>query len=80
MKRRSGGCRSLVRCVTSLVFCASIALTAFPRAAISADWPQAHSDMRGDPAVLFGNLSNGLRYAIMRNDTPKGAVSMWLVI
>jgi zinc protease len=44
------------------------------------DWPQQHSDIPGDKAVRFGALPNGMRYAIMRNATPKGAVSMWLNI
>jgi zinc protease len=80
MKFRSGCSRSPFRGVTLLAFAAAIALAAMPRAAASADWPQAHSDLRGDPAVLFGTLPNGMRYAIMRNDTPKDAVSMWFVI
>lgn len=43
-------------------------------------WPQARSDMAPDPAVTFGTLPNGLRYAIMRNATPPGQVSMRLRI
>jgi len=33
-----------------------------------------------DPRVVFGQLSNGLRYAILANDTPHGAVSFRLRI
>ena len=44
------------------------------------DWPQQHSDIPGDKAARFGELPNGMRYAIMRNATPKAAVSMWLDI
>jgi zinc protease len=40
------------------------------------DWPQAHSDMPADPAVRFAVLPNGMRYAIMRNATPKGEVAI----
>lgn len=36
------------------------------------DWPQARSDVKPDPAVRFGRLSNGMRYAIMKNATPSG--------
>ncbi len=43
-------------------------------------WPQAQSDLAPDPAVRFGILSNGLRYAIMRNATPAGATSLRLRI
>ncbi|HEY1541494.1 MAG TPA: insulinase family protein [Xanthobacteraceae bacterium] len=46
----------------------------------AADWPQQHSDVPADKAVLFGTLPNGMRYALMHNATPKGAVSMWLNI
>jgi zinc protease len=41
-------------------------------------WPQAHSDLPPDPAVRFGTLANGMRYAIMRNATPAGQTSLRL--
>ena len=47
-----------------------------PRAA--AVWPQAHSDLPPDPAVRFGVLANGMRYALMHNATPADAVSLRL--
>ena len=40
------------------------------------DWPQAHTDLKADPAVRFGVLPNGMRYAIMKNATPKGEVAI----
>ncbi len=40
------------------------------------DWPQAHSDLPADPGVRFRTLPNGMRYAIMRNATPKAEVSI----
>jgi zinc protease len=42
------------------------------------EWPQARSDLKADPAIRFGALPNGMRYAIMRNATPPGQVSMRL--
>jgi zinc protease len=39
-------------------------------------WPQTQSDLPADPAIRFGVLPNGLRYAIMRNATPKAEVSI----
>ena len=39
-------------------------------------WPQAASDISTDPAIRLGALPNGMRYAIMKNATPKGAVSI----
>ncbi len=67
-----------------LALCLGVALGALmlpdlPRAA-AADWPQQHSDVTPDKAVLFGTLPNGMRYAIRHNAMPKGAVSMWLNI
>lgn len=41
-------------------------------------WPQAQSDIKPDPAVRFGVLANGMRYAIMRNATPGGQTSLRL--
>lgn len=49
-------------------------------AAESPPWPQASSDIPADPAVTFGALPNGMRYAIMKNATPKGEVSIRLRI
>jgi len=34
--------------------------------------------LRWDPAIRYGQLPNGLRYAVQRNATPKGAVSLRL--
>jgi zinc protease len=49
-----------------------------PPSLAAGEWPQAHSDLTPDPAVRFGALPNGMRYAIMRNATPPGQVSMRL--
>ena len=46
----------------------------------SAPWPQAESDRAADPAVTFGTLPNGMRYAVMANAMPKGQVSFRLRI
>lgn len=46
----------------------------------SADWLHKTSDLKADPNVTFGTLPNGMRYAIMKNNTPKDAVSMRLRI
>jgi zinc protease len=43
-------------------------------------WPQANSDIAADPAVRFGALPSGMRYAIMKNTTPKDEVSIRLRI
>jgi zinc protease len=43
-------------------------------------WAQAQSDLTPDPAVRFGVLPNGMRYALMRNDTPATATSIRLRI
>ena len=36
--------------------------------------------LRWDPAIRYGQLPNGLRYAVQRNGAPKGAVSLRLAI
>ena len=43
-------------------------------------WPQASSDIAADPAVKTGTLANGLRYAILHNETPSTAVSIRMLI
>ena len=47
-------------------------------AALATPWPK--SDIPADPAVTFGVLPNGMRYAIQHNATPSGEVSMRLRI
>lgn len=39
-------------------------------------WPHEVSDIKPDPGIRHGVLSNGMRYAIMRNVQPAGAVSL----
>ncbi|MEH6664200.1 MAG: insulinase family protein, partial [Brevundimonas sp.] len=54
-----------------------------PAVAVSAEapgWPQASSDVPADPAVRFGRLPNGMRYAIMANDTPPQQAALRLNI
>lgn len=62
-----------------LAFCAILGLfggVAAARAATAPAWPQAKSDLPADPQIRFGALANGMRYAILRNTTPKGQVSI----
>jgi len=41
-------------------------------------WAQDYSDIAPDPAIRFGTLPNGMRYAIMKNATPSGQASLRL--
>jgi len=41
-------------------------------------WPHANSDLKPDPALLFGHLANGMRYILMPNTYPQDRVSMHL--
>lgn len=41
-------------------------------------WPQTFSDVAPDPAIRFGTLPNGMRYAIMKNATPTGQAALRL--
>lgn len=41
-------------------------------------WPQSKSDLKPDPAVIFGQLPNGFRYVLMPNKKPENRVSMHL--
>jgi zinc protease len=56
---------------------AAPAMAAAPAGVAPSDpWPQAASDVPADQSVRFGQLPNGLRYAIMRNATPPGQASI----
>src|SRR5690242_4915085 len=39
-------------------------------------WAQDYTGRKADPAVRFGTLPNGLRYAIQHNETPRDGVAM----
>jgi len=41
-------------------------------------WGVPLTDVPADPAIRFGRLANGMRYAIRRNTTPKGTASVRL--
>lgn len=49
-------------------------------AAIAKAWSFADSDLQPDPAIRFGVLPNGMRYAIRHNDTPASTAVMRLMI
>ncbi|MBP6507125.1 MAG: insulinase family protein, partial [Opitutaceae bacterium] len=49
-------------------------------AAAAAGWPQAPSDLAPDPAIQFGTLPNGLRYAIKPNAEPRGRTVLRLLV
>ncbi|HVZ63486.1 MAG TPA: insulinase family protein [Lacunisphaera sp.] len=51
-----------------------------PLLARAADFPYENSDLPPDPAIHWGRLENGLRYAIVHNQEPKGRVSARLAI
>ncbi len=46
----------------------------------SAGWPQSRSDLPAEEDIRFGVLPNGLRYAVMHNDTPTHQGSLRLRI
>ncbi|MEI9990177.1 MAG: insulinase family protein [Rhizomicrobium sp.] len=60
----------------ALLACLVLAAPAAYATPPSQPWPQAASDLAADASVRFGTLPNGMRYAIKRNATPKGAVSL----
>ena len=63
------------RAFSAAVFCVGFSLV-LAGGALATEWPK--SDVPADPAVTFGVLSNGMRYAIMHNATPAGSVSVRL--
>ncbi len=43
-------------------------------------WAHETGDTAPDPAAVWGRLDSGLRYVILPNDTPKGRVSLRLLV
>ncbi|HEV2082083.1 MAG TPA: insulinase family protein [Brevundimonas sp.] len=81
--------RLLLLAASSLAICAALpvavqAQQATPGAAAgvqpSDPWPQAASDVPAADDVRFGQLPNGLRYAIMKNASPPGQASVRVLI
>ncbi len=61
-----------IRLVTLL----SLAVVACLHAATPKPWAHEASDITPDPAVRYGHLDNGMRYAILPNAEPPGRVSL----
>ena len=64
--------------VLVLLGCLLTAIPAFSAPAAKTGWAQDESDLAADPAVTFGQLPNGMRYAVMHNAMPPGQVSFRL--
>jgi len=73
--------RPLMALVAGLVLASPLPVSAAaPLGPMQRDkvWAQTVSDLKPDPGVRFGTLPNGMRYALMKNATPKGLVSIRL--
>ncbi|MDQ3144260.1 MAG: insulinase family protein, partial [Pseudomonadota bacterium] len=75
--------RKLALGVASGVLAAALAIPAAVLAqpataqrAATSPWGVPLTDVTVDPAVKYGRLANGMRYAIVRNATPKGAAAV----
>jgi zinc protease len=55
-------------------------LCLFPAAQAAPAWAHERSDLAPDPAVHWGVLPNGLRYALRPNAEPKGRVSLRFIV
>ncbi|MBL9215742.1 MAG: insulinase family protein [Opitutaceae bacterium] len=60
--------------------CLLLAYLLVPLAVLAGHFPQDGSDLPADPAVKWGRLENGVRYAILKNAEPKGRASLRMVI
>jgi zinc protease len=65
-----------VLAATCLTLVASPVLAQQPLMEQPGHWAQDYTRRKADPLVRFGTLPNGMRYAIMHNETPKDGVSM----
>src|ERR1700761_1495083 len=61
-----------------LLGCLLMSVPAWSAPAAQTGWAQDESDLAADPAVTFGQLPNGMRYAVMHNTMPPGQVSFRL--
>lgn len=69
--------------VLAAAFTGTVSVLAEPTARaepVLEPWPFEISDLEADPSVTWGELDNGVRYAIMPNDEPRERVSLRLFI
>lgn len=71
---------ALAGLLTVLLAASGSAGFAQPSPQARAAWGFDRSDLTPDPAVRFGVLANGMRYAILRNRVPAGAVAVRLLV
>ena len=71
---------ALVACASASLSSMALAQIQSPPAADDKVWTQTQSDIQPDPAARFGQLANGMRYAIVHNDTPAHETSLRLRI
>lgn len=66
--------------VVLLLACPGAARPAPIQPEARAAWGFDRSDLSPDPSIRFGVLANGMRYAILPNRTPRGAVALRLLV
>lgn len=71
---------TLVAPATARIVAKAPAAKAQPAKATATPWLYRGSDIPVDTAWVFGELSNGLRYAVRKNGVPPGQVSIRLAI
>ena len=75
--------RAVVAAAAFLAFSGAPAVTPAVQARSAAEavqWPQSAGTLRPEKTVVWGQLPNGLRYAIMANKTPSKSVALRLRI
>lgn len=80
--RIAKSCAAVHRIPTVMALMLALALPGVARAendaAAAAAWGFSKSEITPDKSVRFGVLGNGMRYAIMRNETPRNTVAVRL--
>ncbi|MBU1377532.1 MAG: insulinase family protein [Alphaproteobacteria bacterium] len=82
MIRLPGAGPALAAALTFALAQPAVAQAPVPAAAAKlapGEWPQVRSDLKADPAIRFGALPNGMRYAIRKQTIPAGqaAFRLW---
>lgn len=75
-----GGARPLLVLLGFVAACAGVQAQTVEPLKREGVWAQSYADRPADPAVVFGRLPNGMRYAIQHNATPVGQTALRLRI
>lgn len=73
---KSSSLRKLLQLMPALALFSGVGTIAIANPDEPISFPHEASDLKPDARVIYGSLDNGLRYAVMKNETPSGVAAI----